>query len=309
MTLEQLRIFVAVAKHQHVTHAAAELHLTQSAVSSAIAALEARHDVRLFDRVGRNIVLNQTGTVFLAEARAVLARAVAAETALDDLGGLKRGRLSTYASQTIACYWLPERLVAFQTAYPGIEIDVQTGNTSEAAQAVIEGSAELALVEGDVDDPVLSRQTIGRDQLVVLVGASHPWAKRTELATSDLARSPWVMREVGSGTRAWFEATLKARGVDPATLPITLTLPASEAILSAVEAGAGATVLASIVARASLLAGGIRQAPYDLPARPYYLLRHKERFRSKAGDAFVSLIERFERDLNLAPPAVQRIGG
>ena len=75
MTLEQLRIFVAVAERQHVTQAAAELHLTQSAVSSAIAALEARHDVRLFDRVGRNIVLNQNGQVFLEEARAVLARA------------------------------------------------------------------------------------------------------------------------------------------------------------------------------------------------------------------------------------------
>lgn len=296
MTLEQLHIFVAVAKHQHVTHAAGELRLTQSAVSSAIAALEARHDVRLFDRVGRNIVLNQMGEVFLEEARAVLARAAAAETALDELGGLKRGKLSMYASQTIACYWLPERLVAFQDNYPGIEIEVQICNTADAAKAVIEGYAELALVEGEIDHPVLLKQVIGRDQLVILVGHSHPWAKRERLDANDLPHSAWVMREVGSGTRSTFEEALRARGVDPATLPVVLTLPASEAILGAVEAGAGATALASIVARAALLAGGVRQAPYDLPARPYYLLRHKERFRSKAGDAFVTMARAFDQD-------------
>src|ERR1700761_6004194 len=151
MTLEQLRIFVAVATREHVTRAAADLNLTQSAVSAAISSLETRHDVRLFDRVGRNIVLNQAGELFLQEARAVLARAAAAETALADLGGLKRGRLSVHASQTIASYWLPERLVAFRQAHPGIEVEVEIGNTAEAAKAVIEGAAELGLVEGEID--------------------------------------------------------------------------------------------------------------------------------------------------------------
>ncbi len=79
MTLERLRIFIAVAERQHVTAAARALNLTQSAVSNAIAALEAEHDVHLFDRVGRGVVLNQTGQAFLPEAKAVLARAAAAE--------------------------------------------------------------------------------------------------------------------------------------------------------------------------------------------------------------------------------------
>jgi DNA-binding transcriptional LysR family regulator len=75
MTLEQLRIFIAVAEQQHVTRAAGELNLTQSATSSAIAALEGRYGIKLFDRVGRGIVLTQTGRDFLGEARAVVARA------------------------------------------------------------------------------------------------------------------------------------------------------------------------------------------------------------------------------------------
>ena len=294
MTLEQLRIFVAVAERQHVTQAAAELHLTQSAVSSAIAALETRHDVRLFDRVGRNIVLNQNGQVFLDEARAVLARAAAAETALADLGGLKRGKLSVHASLTIASYWLPERIVAYRQAHPGIEIEVQVGNTADVAKAVAESYAELGLVEGEVDDPVLSRQAIGHDQPVIVVGPAHPWADGAQVQPADLPGTSWVLRESGSGTRSAFEAALRARGVDPASLPVALTLPANEAVLAAVQAGLGATAISASVARPALAAGQVRQVAFDLPARPYYVLRHKERFRSKAGDAFLALARAME---------------
>src|SRR5258707_7746796 len=120
MTLEQLRIFVGVAERQHVTQAAHALNLAQSAASHAIAALEARHDPRLFDRVGRHIELTEAGRAFLAEARAVLARAEAAELALSEFGNLKRGTLSVQASQT--SYWLPRHLVAFRRAYPQIQI-------------------------------------------------------------------------------------------------------------------------------------------------------------------------------------------
>src|SRR6202048_3368033 len=107
MTLEQLRIFIAVAEKQHVTQAATQLNLTQSATSAAIAALETRYAIKLFDRVGRGLVLTQTGRDFLYEARAVVARAKAAAQVLDDLAGLKRGSLNSAASQTAAHSWLP----------------------------------------------------------------------------------------------------------------------------------------------------------------------------------------------------------
>ena len=91
-------------------------------VSHAIAALEARHETKLFDRIGRRIALTQAGRVFLMEARAILARAGAAELALSEFGTLKRGTLCVQASQTIAGYWLPRHLVAFQRADPRLWI-------------------------------------------------------------------------------------------------------------------------------------------------------------------------------------------
>lgn len=157
MTLDQLRIFVAVAERQHLTEAARALNLSPSAVSSAIATLEGRYRVPLFDRVGRNILLNPAGEAFLAQARQVLVTMEAAQTTLADMSGLEHGRLSIQASQTIASYWLPPRLALFHEAHPGIELDVAFGNTAQVARAVAEGLAELGFVEGEVDDPVSSR--------------------------------------------------------------------------------------------------------------------------------------------------------
>src|SRR5271169_3496878 len=154
MTLEQLRVFVAVAERQHVTRAAEALNIAQSAVSASIAALEGRHGAKLFHRVGRRIELTEAGALFLAEARAVLARAESAELVLSELGELKRGVLSVYASQTIAGYWLPRYLVDFRRSYPGVAIRLSIGNTSQAA-AVRGGEADLGFVEGEVDDPAL----------------------------------------------------------------------------------------------------------------------------------------------------------
>src|SRR6202162_816010 len=104
VTLEQLRVFIAVAERQHVTRAAAVLNLAQSAVSAAIAALEAEHGTKLFHRVGRGVELTEAGALFLVEARAVLARAEAAGRVLSELGNLERGTLAAHARPTITSY-------------------------------------------------------------------------------------------------------------------------------------------------------------------------------------------------------------
>jgi DNA-binding transcriptional LysR family regulator len=138
------------------------LNLAQSAASAAIASLENRHGIKLFNRVGRGIELTETGALLLEQARAVLARAAAAELMLSEIGNLQRGTLSVRASQTIASYWLPRHLVAFRCAHPKIELRLAIGNTAEVAAAVHAGSAELGFVEGAFDDPVLTSEVCAR---------------------------------------------------------------------------------------------------------------------------------------------------
>lgn len=291
MTLDQLRIFVAVAEREHVTRAAEALNLAQSAVSSAVNIIEGRHAIKLFHRVGRGIELTEAGRIFLNEARAVLARAASAELVLAELSGLRRGTLSLQASQTIASHWLPRFLVAFRRAYPEITLTLTVGNTAQAAAAVREGAAELGFVEGALDDPTLASTTVAEDQLMLLVAPGHPWARRSDLSLDDLAEGSWVLREPGSGTRSAFEETLAQRGFAPTCLTVMLELPSNEAVRAAVEADGGATVLSASVAAASLRAETLCHVPFDLPKRAFRMLRHKERYRSRAADALLDLIK------------------
>ena len=289
MTLEQLRIFVAVAEREHVTRAAQALNLTQSAVSGAVSALEVRHGVHLFDRVGRSVVLNAVGRTFLGEARAVLARAAAAEAALRDMASLDRGRLSIHASQTIATYWLPRRLVEFHATFPGLELDVRVGNTQDVARAVHEGEAELGFVEGVVTDAALEQSEVGADRLLVLTAPEHPWSRRRRpLAAEDLQAAAWVLREAGSGTRTSFEAELVRLGVRLDRLSVAMTLRSNVGVVAAIAAGAGATALSESVAAAHLARGELARAPLHLPVRAYRLIRHRERYQSRAAQTFAA---------------------
>ncbi|MCJ2184587.1 LysR substrate-binding domain-containing protein [Novosphingobium sp. 1949] len=287
MTLEQLRIFVGVAEREHMTAAARALHVTQSAASAAIAALEERHAIKLFHRVGRGIALTEAGRLFLTEARGVLARAGAAEHVLDELSGLKRGTLRVIASQTIAAYWLPPILAAFHGLYPEIAIDLAIGNTEQAATRVHDGDADLGIVEGAIDDPSLAHWPIGEDRLL-LVGAK-PFTQGP-LDAAWLRQARWVQREPGSGTRSTFDTYLRARGIDPDTLDVALVMPSNESVRTAVEAGAGVAVLSALVVAPAIEAGLLHVAPLAFAPRPFFGLRHKERYRTRTAEALLELI-------------------
>ncbi|MGO4379511.1 LysR family transcriptional regulator [Pseudoduganella sp. RAF53_2] len=291
MTLEQLRIFVAVAERQHLTQAADVLALTPSAVSASIRALEERYGTPLFDRVGRRIETNAAGRLFLVEARATLASAAAAERALAELADGERGTLRVQASQTIASYWLPPLLVAFRARHPRIDIELEAGNSHSVARAVLEGEAELGLVEGLVEAPDLHINQAGSDRIVVAVTPQHPWAQKKRLSAAELQKGEWVMREQGSGTRSALEAMLAEHGVQTPQLQVALTLPSNEAMRSAVLANGGyAAGVSELVVAPYLDAGLLVRAPVKLPPRGFYLLRHRARYRSKAARALEEVL-------------------
>lgn len=290
MTLDQLRIFLAVAEREHVTRAAEALNLTQSTVSGAINALETRHDVKLFHRVGRRIELTEAGKALAEEAKAILARVRAAETAMADLSGIRRGTLTVFASQTIASYWLPRLLVRFYDRYPQIDLRLEVGNTAQCTRAVMAGAADLGFIEGTIDEPSVSVELIATDRLVIVVGREHPWTKRPPVLPRDLGQTEWVLREPGSGTRSSFEGALRGCGLSPDDLRIAIELPSNEAICAAVEAGQFATAVSETVAQAGVSAGRLVTMPLELPSRAFSLIRHRERHRTRASEAFRELI-------------------
>ncbi|MDR3567855.1 MAG: LysR substrate-binding domain-containing protein [Syntrophobacteraceae bacterium] len=232
-------------------------------------------------------MLTDAGRAFLEQARAVLSRAASAQLVLSEFGGLKRGALRLVASHTIAGYWLPRCLAAFRALHPPITLELAIANTEQAKQSVLAGTAELGFVEGAVDDPDIVRWPIAYDRLV-LVGAAPPPAVDKHWVRS----ARWIMRERGSGARSTFEEALQKMGVDPETLSITLTLPSNEAVRTAVEAGAGVAVLSSLVVAGAIDSGGLNRYPLTLPERPFFALRHRERYQTRAACALLDFIRK-----------------
>jgi DNA-binding transcriptional LysR family regulator len=290
MTFEQLNIFVAVAEREHLTRAAEYLRLTPSAVSASIKNLEAFYNVQLFHRVGRRIELTDTGRIFLGEAKAVLSRAQSAALILSELGQIKRGTLNIQASQTIATYWLPPRLMRFHAEYPGVEIGLNVGNTKAAVEAVLEGTADIGFIEGSIDQPELVIRRIAHDELVIVAAPSHPLADGRPVTVEQLVGdASWILREAGSGTRSEFEAALEAEGGDASALNIALVLPSNEAVLSAVRGSMALSAVSRLAALPLLQLGQLKAVAFPLPARGFRSIRHKERHFSEASKALIKV--------------------
>lgn len=289
MTLDQLKIFVAVAERLHMTKAAEAMNVTQSAASAAIAALETQHDVRLFDRVGRGLTLTDAGKIFLPEAKAVLARAAAATACLRDLSELRRGELSIAASQTVASYWLPSRLARFTHDYPQVDVKLTVRNTAVVAEAVEEGTAQLGFVEGRVEGAKLDHRRVAVDRIAVYAAPGHAFVGAA-VNLEMLLSARWVLREEGSGTRAMFLQSMDDHGADVDRLRVELELPSNEAVLTAVESGPFVTAVSRLAAQPFVDSGRLVELPFELAERSFELLTHRERQFSRAARAFVELL-------------------
>ena len=288
MTLDQLCVFVEVAERGHVTRAAEALHMSQSAASAAIAALEESYQIKLFDRVGRGIQLTEAGRTFLREARAVLDRASMARAVLQDLAGCPSGPIALAASQTIATYWLPRRLAAFHTANPRVRLNVVIRNTREVESAVADGEVSIGLVEGPTQHPALLRTRLDQDQMVLVVAANREPLPVKPSGGVDLGALNWVIREPGSGTRRGLEDLATREGLSLDDLNIFLELPGNEAVREAVEAGVGATIISRHVVASAIAAGRLSEIPIELPQREYALVRHRDRHATPAQKALIA---------------------
>ena len=295
MTLDQLKIFIAVAEREHVTRAASALGLAPPSVSAAVASLEREFGTKLFHRVGRGILVTEGGKLLLDEARALINRADAVKLAMREFTGLSRGRLQIKASQTIASHFLPPRLVDFHQTYPGVALVVAVGNSTEVVNAIISGAVELGFVEDpeeELQDPRLAIEPIARDDLAMVVGANHPWARKEKLKADDLEAGNWIAREDGSGTRAAFVKALDELGVPYSNLNIAIELPSNEAVLAAVLAGGGAAVLSVRVCADAVKAGTLTRLPVSLSPRAFFAVQHADRYRSRAVSALLEILRR-----------------
>lgn len=293
MTLDQLRVFVAVAEREHVTRAAEALDMTQSSVSVAVSSLEREYGTKFFHRLGRGIVLTEGGKLFLSEAKAILGRVESTSLVMGEYTGLTRGRLEIMASHTIASHLLPARLVDYRHAYPGIQLAVSIGNSEQVETAILNGTVELGFAEGppaESADPALAMEVIAQDPLIIIAPPKHPWTRMKSLGAAELATGQWVIREIGSCTRNGFFHALEVLGVARNTVQIAIELPSNHAVLEAVMAGAGPAILSERVCLAGCESGLVTKIPVQLHSRSFLVVQHMDRYRSRAVAAFLEIL-------------------
>jgi len=304
MTLDQLRIFLAVSEQMHFTRAAESLYMTQSSVSSAIQNLENHYGLKLFDRIGRHIEITEAGRLLQVEAKKILAQLELADRGLRELHNLKRGELKLGASLTIGNYWLPDKISTFKREYPGIDIDCTLGNTEDITIGTINGRFDLGFVEGEVNAlgrEALEIETIGSDRLLIVVGRSHPWFSTAQVSLSELTQTAWIMREPGSGTRAMFEQALREWNIDPTQLNLVLTMSSGEMVKAVVESGMGATAISELMIKKELQLDSLRAVEIQALetanriARCFFQLRHQQRFQTRISQAFAQRLSQAER--------------
>jgi DNA-binding transcriptional LysR family regulator len=303
MTLEQLRIFLAVVEHMHFTRAAEELYITQPAVSAAIQSVETEYGVKLFYRIGRHIEITDAGKLLQVEAKTILDRVMLTERGLKEFNNLQRGELKLGSSLTIGNYWLPEKISEFQRSYPGISVNCTLANTEEICLGTASGQFDIGLVEGEVKPALktyLEEEKIGSDRLVIIVGRSHPWFKRGKVFLAELETTDWVMREPGSGTQQRFEEALQSWGLESTQLKIILVFNSGEMVKSAIETGVAAASISELMVKKELLLGTLkaisviddRQSKKETLeiVRPFLKLKHRKRFQTRLSRAFEEIL-------------------
>lgn len=298
ITLKQLSVFVSIYQTGSTSRASEALHLSQSAVSSALTELESRLQMPLFERVGRRLNQHPNAHPIYVQAQAILGQALT----LEHYHQYQAGQIRIGASTTIGNYVLPPLLARLYEALPDANVNLYIANTQEVVSEVEQLNIDIALVEGTprpIDIKAIEQRAWRTDTLMIFAKRDSQWlADRAlhneldncyELSVNQLAQLPLLVREAGSGTRQIIDEQLLKH------LPnaeVVKAVQQSEAIKHMVSADIGLGCLSQYVIETELAAGTLIQvkvAGIDL-SRTWWLIWHKARHQSPIWQTFIDIL-------------------
>ncbi|MEF9890729.1 MULTISPECIES: DNA-binding transcriptional regulator YeiE [Citrobacter] len=288
ITLRQLEVFAEVLKSGSTTQASVMLALSQSAVSAALTDLEGQLGVQLFDRVGKRLVVNEHGRLLYPRALALLEQT----TEIEQLFRKDNGAIRVYASSTIGNYILPAMIAHYRQDFPDLPLELSVGNSQDVINAVLDFRVDIGLIEGPCHSTEIISEPWLEDELVVFAAPSSPLTKGT-ITLEQLAASPWILRERGSGTRELVDYLLLSH------LPrfqMAMELGNSEAIKHAVRHGLGISCLSRRVIAEQLQAGTLSEVTVPLPrlVRTLWRVHHRQKHISNAITRFLYYSDQVE---------------
>ena len=288
LTLRQIEVFNAVARHQNYTRAAEELHLSQPAVSMQVRQLEEGIGLPLFEQVGKQIHLTDAGEQMYAYGRNIVSLLAEAEGVFEAIKGVEHGTL-TISVATTASHFATRLLAEFTKQHAGITISLDVTNR-EALRRQLENNEPDLVIMGQPPEGVdVEAAAFMENPLVMIAPADHPLTKLKQIPLSHFANESFVVREVGSGTRGATQRFFDEHGVSFNT---AIEMTSNEAIRQAVEAGLGLGVVSIHTLELELETGRLNILDVqDLPIiRHWYVLQRKGKRLSPAAQAFKEFV-------------------
>ncbi|MEE1669692.1 LysR family transcriptional regulator [Streptomyces sp. NPDC003631] len=256
--LGALELLLAVARLGSLGRAARELGITQPAASSRIRSMERQLGVALVDRSPSGSRLTDAGALVTDWARRIVEAAEAFDAGAQALRGRRDSRLRVAASMTIAEYLLPGWLIALRGRRPDTAVSLLAGNSAAVVERLLADEADLGFVEGLSVPAGLDETVIAHDRLIVVTAPGHPWARRRRpLSAAELASTPLILREEGSGTRQVLDAALGGLA-----RPL-LELSSTTAVKASAVSGAGPAVLSELAVGEELAARRLVSVPVE----------------------------------------------
>jgi LysR family transcriptional regulator, low CO2-responsive transcriptional regulator len=295
----QLRAFVALARTGSFTLAAKKLFLSQSAVSHSMKALETDVGCRLFDRMGKKVMLTQAGETLLHHAEKIIEEMRSARGALYDLGKWGRGRLRLGASTTACQYILPPVLRQFKESFPQTLITIEPGDTLKAIELLHRNEVDLAIMIQPLNEPLLEFHALFTDELTFIVAAAHAWAKQGHVNRTEIPRQNYVLYNQGSYT---FRAIQDYFREEEMVLNTVIELGSMDAIKELVKLGLGVSVLAPWIAQKELQEGSLTALSLGRRKlkRDWGVVHLRSRRLSLAEETFVTMCRTVTQALSAA---------
>ena len=293
MDIRQLEIFCAVVRQRGFSAAAETLNLTQPTVSFQIASLEKELGIRLLDRSGRITTPTKSGEVLYRYALQITELTAEAEQAIHQLKGLLWGKIAIGASTIPGEYILPGLLPRFRKNHPGIAVEMAIGDTSEIVNKVLGNEVEIGVVGASEKSEKLLFTKFVSDKLVLIIPANRRWFAKSVVSLKELKRTPFVLREKGSGTRTMMEQKIQDAGFDLNGFDTVMIMGSTEAIKRAVESGAGVSIVSerAVINEVELgLIKTIEISGLDL-ARDFFIVHRKNKVLSPAAEALAKFLQ------------------
>jgi len=291
----KLRVFCTVAETKSFSKTSEIVHLTQPAVSLQVQALEEIYETKLFDRSSSTVSLTPSGEILYKYAKEILALYASAEKVMGEITSLVKGSISIGASSTIGNYLLPAVVTDFRKNHQKLKIHLLVGNTKRVIELLNSGNIDLGLVEGEVTRQKMVVEKLIPDELLLVVPANHPWAKKKEVSIREITKEPFILREAGSGTRQIIEKFFAKHGISPNEMKISMVLGSTEAIKSAVENGLGISMLSRWAVRKESKYGTLNllRIKEEKMLREFSLVVNKNTVSSHSVEEFLSFLKSY----------------